>query len=89
MERRNFIVGRHLDVSGSGAAAAATVGVGGDSDLPACSSLSMVSSTSSSTTLPIDFGESLPPNLTTLVNKQFKLYRLRKSEEESEASAGK
>ena len=32
------------------------------------------------TSLPIDFGESLPPRLTGLVNKQFRMYRLVKEQ---------
>ena len=61
------------------------------------SSLSVISSTGSSTatttagaaaTLPIDFGESLPPNLTTLVNKQFRLYRIKKTAEQMGANNG-
>lgn len=58
------------------------------------SSLSVISSTASSTAtttaaaLPIDFGESLPPNLTTLVNKQFRLYRIKKTAEQMGANNG-
>ena len=35
----------------------------------------------SCSSIPVDFGDSLPPNLTTLVNKRFCLYRLNKSED--------
>ena len=63
------------------------------------SSLSVISSAASSSatttvaasaaaTLPIDFGESLPPNLTTLVNKQFRLYRIKKTAEQMGANQG-
>ena len=64
------------------------------------SSLSVISSAASSSatttaaaasaaaTLPLDFGESLPPNLTTLVNKQFRLYRIKKTAEQMGANHG-
>jgi len=35
----------------------------------------------SCSSVPVDFGDSLPPNLTTLVNKRFCLYRLNKAED--------
>ena len=35
----------------------------------------------SCSSIPVDFGDSLPPNLTTLVNKRFCLYRLNKAED--------
>ena len=37
-------------------------------------------SRTSSSSVPMDFGESLPPTLTTLMNKNFSLYRLNKAE---------
>ena len=35
----------------------------------------------SCSSVPVDFGDSLPPNLTTLVNKRFCLYRLNKADD--------
>ena len=68
-EKREFIVGPVNDHRSS-------ENLDEDSTVPSCS-MSVISSTSS---VPMDFGESLPPILTTLVNKQFRLYRITKSE---------
>ena len=65
LEKREFITGRLENVEDD------------RSTIP-CSSLSITSSASGS--VPMDFGESLPPTLTTLMNKQFRLYRIQKSE---------
>ncbi len=51
-----------------------------DDEGPAESSnLSVATNASSRSSVPVDFGDSLPPTLTTLVDKQFRLYRLRRS----------
>ncbi|TRY67321.1 hypothetical protein TCAL_11134 [Tigriopus californicus] len=50
----------------------------GDDDDGQSNSLSVLSTTS--TTVPMDFGESLPPILTNLMNKQFRLHRIVKEE---------
>ena len=39
---------------------------------------------SSVNSVPVDFGDSLPPTLTALMNKQFRLYRVRRQEGSSE-----
>ena len=54
----------------------------------ASSSATTTAAASAAATLPLDFGESLPPNLTTLVNKQFRLYRIKKSAEQMGANHG-
>lgn len=51
-----------------------------DDDDVQSNSLSVLSTSSTSTTVPMDFGESLPPILTNLMNKQFRLYRIVKEE---------
>ena len=49
---------------------------------PFSSSVSVASSSAATTTasVPADFGDSLPPTLTALMNKQFRLYRVHKRE---------
>ena len=54
----------------------------------ASSSATTTAAASAAATLPLDFGESLPPNLTTLVNKQFRLYRIKKTAEQMGANHG-